>query len=93
MNTAYLTGQYLNFQPCCGKQRKIGWIKKLYYRVQKISSPELLSNESKIIKEILQKNGYPNNLISRVLNTEAKLSSSNVLSVKKFAVLLILPYI
>ena len=85
------TDQYLNCQSC--KWRKIGLIKTLYNIAQKISSPELLSNESKIIKEILQKNGYPNNLISRVLNTEAKLSSSNVLSVKKFAVLLILPYI
>ena len=73
--------QYLNFQSCFSKRRKIGLIKTLYHRAQKISSPELLLNEIIIIKEILQKNGYPNNLSDRVLNSEAKRSNSNVLSI------------
>ena len=78
------TGQYLNCQSC--KWRKIGLIKTLYNIAQKISSPELLSNEIKVIKEILRKNGYPNTLIERVLNSEAKHSSSNVQSVEHIRV-------
>ena len=86
------TGHYLNFQSRCSKQRKIGLIKTLYHRAQKISSPELLSNEIKTVKEILRKNEYPNNLIERVLNSKAERSNINVPSMEKCPVLLMLTY-
>ena len=86
------TGHYLNFQSRCSKQRKIGLIKTLYHRAQKISSPELLSNEIKTVKEILRKNEYTNNLIERVLNSKAERSNTNVPSMEKCPVLLMLTY-
>ena len=78
---------------CCTKQRKVGLLKTLYHRAQTISSPKLLLNEIKVIKELPLKNGYSNNLIERVLNSEAKRSNNNVPNVDKFLVLLVLPYI
>ena len=58
-------------------------IKTSYHRAQKISFPEILLNKIKNFKEILLKNGYPNDLIDRVLNSEAKISNSNVPSIIK----------
>ena len=60
------TGQYLNFHSSCSNRRKIGLIITLYHRGKKISSPELFPKETKEIKKILLKNGYPNTLIERV---------------------------
>ena len=88
------TGQYLNFQSYCSKRRKIGLIKTLFHRANKICSPEVFQNELKVIKELLIKNGYPNPLIDRVFKTELRrLKYTKPYGPEKCPVLLILPYV
>ena len=62
---------YLNFQSFCSKRRKIGLIKTLYSRAQKICSPEYLSDEINNIKSILKLNGYPEMLVNRVIKSQS----------------------
>ena len=69
-----VTGQYLNFQSYCNKRRKTGLIKTLFNR---ICSPELFSEETNIIKHMLQKNGYPRTLVDRILTSEFKCLDNN----------------
>ena len=88
------TGQYLNFQFSCSKIIKVGLIKTLYHRAKKICSLELFLNETKEIKEILLKNGYPDTVIERVFNQESKRLKNNIIyDPEKCSLALVLPYI
>ena len=85
---------YLNFQSFCSKRRKIGLIKTLYSRAQKICSPEYLSDEINNIKSILKLNGYPEMLVNRVIKSQS--TNSNIVKPygpDKCPILLKLPYI
>ena len=88
------TAQYLNFQSYCSKRRKIGLIKTLFHRANKICSPEVFQNELKVIKDLLIKNGYPIPLIDKVFKIESnRLKYIKPYGPEKCPVLLILPYV
>ena len=88
------TGQYLYFQSYCSKIRKIGLIKTLYHRANKICSPEVFQNELKVIKDLLINNGYSNPLTDKVFITNSnRLKYIKPYGPRKYPVLLILPYV
>ena len=62
------TGCYLNFLSNCSLKKKVNLIRTLCHHVHKICSPELPSNEIKQIKLFLNKNGYPQELISKTIH-------------------------
>ena len=49
---------------------KIGLIKTLFYRANKICSRGVFQYELKVIKDMLIKNGYPDLFIDKVFRTE-----------------------
>ena len=51
---------------------KINLIRTLCHRAHIICSPELLSNEMKQIKLILNKNGYPQELVNKTIKLHLK---------------------
>ena len=63
------TNNYLNFQSFCSNCRKIGLIKTLNIKAQKICSPEFFIDELKNIKTILKFNGYPKTLVNRIIKS------------------------
>ena len=86
------TGQYLHYQSFCSKKRKVNLIKTLYHRAYKICSKELIHSEVENIKEILIKNGYPKDLIKRVIKSNHNnLNKPKVLGLEKFPAVLKLP--
>ena len=88
------TGQYLHYQSFCSRKWKVNLIKTLYHRAYKICSKELLDLEVENIKDILSKNGYPENLIKRVIKLHHNnLNKSKVFGPEKFPAVLKLPYI
>ena len=88
------TGQYLNYQSFCSKKRKVNLIKTLYHRAYKICSKELLDSEVDNIRDILIKNGYPVDLIKRVIKSQHnKLNKPKIFGPEKFTGVLKIPYI
>ena len=66
------TGCYLNFQLNCSLKRKINLIRTLCHRAHIICSPELLLNEIKQIKLLLDKNGYLQELVDKTIQLHLK---------------------
>ena len=62
------TGNYLNFHSFCSMKRKTNLIRTLCHRAHKICSRELFDEEIKQIKLILNKNGYPQELVNKIIN-------------------------
>ena len=88
------TGQYLHYQSFCTKKRKVNLIKTLYHRAFMICSPELLHSETETIKKILIKNGYPLELISRVIKShDENCRRPKLFGPDKFSAVLKLPYL
>ena len=88
------TGQYLHYQSFCSKKRKVNLIKTLYHRAYRICSKELLHSEVERIKEILIKNGYPPDLIKRVIKSHHNnINQPRLFGPEKFPAILKLPYI
>ena len=65
-----ITGHFLHYQSFCKNKRKVKLIKILYQRAYKICSKELLDSEVDNIRDILIKNGYPVDLIKRVIKSQ-----------------------
>ena len=88
------TGCYLNFQSSCSLKRKINLIRTLCHRAHRICSPELLLNEIKQIKLLLNKNGYPQELVNKTIQLHLKnLDKTKTIGPKKFTVTLKVPFI
>ena len=69
-------------------------IKTLYHRAYKICSKELLDSEVDNIRDILIKNGYPVDLIKRVIKSQHNnLNKPKIFGPEKFPAVLKLPYI
>ena len=62
------TGNYLNFQSNCSMKRKTNLIRTLCHRAHKICSPELFDSEVSQIKVLLNKNGYPQELVNKTIH-------------------------
>ena len=62
------TGCYLNFQSNCSLKKKVNLIRILCHRAQKICSQELLISKIKQIKLLLNKNGYPQELVNKTIH-------------------------
>ena len=88
------TGCYLNFQSSCSLKRKINLIRTLCHRAHRICSPELLLNEIKQIKLLLNKNGYPQELVNKTIQLHLKnLDKIKTIGPEKFTVTLKVPFI
>ena len=88
------TGQYLHFQSFCTKKRKINLIRTLYHRACMICSPEMLQTETEKIQKILVGNGYPLELINRVIKShDDNRSKPKLIGPEKFPAVLKLPYL
>ena len=61
------TGQYVNFYSHCTTKRKANLIRTLCERAIRICSPSHLDRELKQISQILQNNGYPEELINKII--------------------------
>ena len=66
------TGSYLNFHSFCSMKRKTNLIRTLCHRAYKICSKELFNDELNQIKLILNKNGYPQELVNKTINLHLK---------------------
>ena len=66
------TGCYLNFQSKCCFKRKLNLIRTFCHRAHRICFPELLSNEMKQIKILLNKNGYQQELFNETIKLHLK---------------------
>ena len=66
------TGCYLIFQSNFSLKRKVNLIRTLCHRAHRICSPELLSNEMKQIKLLLNKNGYQQELVNKTIQLHLK---------------------
>ena len=88
------TGNYLNFQSSCSVKRKINLIRTLCHRAYKICSPELLTSEINQIKLLLNKNGYPKELINKTIKLHLNsLDKRKKFGPEKCVVTLKLPFI
>ena len=88
------TGQYLHFQSFCSKRRKINLVRTLYHRACMICSPEMLKAETDKIKKILVGNGYPLELINRVIKSyDDKRGKPKLFGPDKYPAVLKLPYL
>ena len=88
------TGQYLHFQSFCSKRRKINLVRTLYHRACMICSPEMLKTETEKIKKILVGNGYPLELINRVIKSyDDKRGKPKLFGPDKYPAVLKLPYL
>ena len=88
------TGCYLNFQSNCSLKRKANLIKTLCHRAHKICSPELLSSELNNIKTLLNRNGYPQELVTKTINMHLKsYNKIKTLGPEKCVVTLKLPFL
>ena len=88
------TGQYLHFQSFCSKRRKINLVRTLYHRACMICSPEMLKTETEKIKKILVGNGYPLELINRVIKLyDDKRGKPKLFGPDKYPAVLKLPYL
>ena len=89
-----LTGCYLNFQSNCSLKRKVNLIRTLCHRAHKICSPELLLSEIKQIKTLLNKNGYPQELVNKTIHLHVKnLDRLKTVGPEKCVVTLKIPFI
>ena len=88
------TGCYLNFQSNCSLKRKVNLIRTLCHRAHKICSPELLLSEIKQIKTLLNKNGYPQELVNKTIHLHVKnLDRIKTIGPEKCVVMLKIPFI
>ena len=88
------TGNYLNFQSNCSMKRKTNLIRTLCHRAHKICSPELFDSEVSQIKVLLNKNGYPQELVNRTITNHLKnLNKTKLIGPQKCIVTLKLPFI
>ena len=83
-------GQYLNFKSYCSKRRKVGLIRTLFHRKNKICSRKNFQNDFKVIKYLLIRNGYPYPLIDKVVKIKSnRLKYIKLYEAEKCPVLLI----
>ncbi|XP_076299355.1 uncharacterized protein LOC143218195 [Lasioglossum baleicum] len=61
------SGRYVNFHSHHPLQHKIGLVKGLIDRAILLANPEFRSDNLKIIKDVLRRNGYPVELTSRII--------------------------
>ena len=88
------TGNYLNFHSFCGIKRKTNLIRTLCHRAHKICSEELFGEEIKKVKLILNKNGYPQELVNKTIELHLKsLNKTKPFGPEKCVITLLLPYI
>ena len=88
------TGSYLNFQSNCSMKRKLNLIRTLCHRAIKICSPELLANEINQIKLLLNKNGYPQELVNKTISIHLiNLNKSKLIGPRRCVVTLKLPFV
>ena len=62
----------IKFSINCSLKRKVNLIRALCHRAHRICSPELLLNEINQIKLILNKNGYPQELVNKTIKLHLK---------------------
>ena len=88
------SGNYLNFQSHCSLKRKINLIRTLCHRAHLICSPEFFEDEIEYIKTLLYKNGYPPELVSRVIKSHLNgLKKDKEIGPEKCVITLKIPYI
>jgi hypothetical protein len=89
------TGQYVRWDSFCDKRRKVNLIKTLVHRAKRICSADTLCSELDLIKSILIDNGYPEGVISKVINIELSKPRNNTSDEQKSSatVYLRLPFI
>jgi len=88
------TGYYLNFQSNCSLKREINLFRTLCHRAHGVCSLELLSNEIKQIKLLLNKNGYPQELVIKTIQLQLKnLDKIKTIGPEKCTVTLKVPFI
>ena len=66
------TGCYLNFQSNCSLKRKVNLIRTLCHCAYKICSLDLLLSKIKQIKLLLNKSGYPQELVNKTIHLHVK---------------------
>lgn len=66
------TGLYTSWNSFVPKSHRIGLIATLAYRAIMICSPELLDGELTKIRNIFESNGYPINVIKRVIDSKTR---------------------
>ena len=85
---ATFIGQYLHSDLFGRKRKKTNLIGTLVYRALKICSPEKLSSEVSINKNILQQNGYPEKvIISGIKKENLKFPSIQMIWRRKVSVI------
>ena len=88
------TGQYINFLSHSSKKRKINLIKTLCNRAVSICSPSTLDDEIDKIKEVLQSNGYPEDLVAKTIESHReKLTTPKVCGPQRCPVPIKLPFL
>ena len=75
-------------------KRKTNLIRTLCHRAHKICSRELFADEIKQIKLILNKNGYPQELVNKIINLHLKsFNKIKPAGLEKCLITLLLPYV
>ncbi|XP_065193140.1 uncharacterized protein LOC135824335 [Sycon ciliatum] len=63
------TGQYMMFDSFCSSQYKSNLVRNLVNRAQRICSPTKLQQELDFLRSVFVKNGYPQQLLDKLLTT------------------------
>ena len=66
------TGQYVKWQSFCPRKRKTKLVATLVHRAMKVCSTSKLNDEIDYIKRMLCDNGYPEEIVQRIIMTTLK---------------------
>ena len=66
------TGQYIVFDSYCSYLYKVNLVKNLVDRARRICSPSRLKDELGFLKSVFLKNGYPEELLNKLLKSASK---------------------
>lgn len=74
----FASNRYINYKSSQSKLYKINTIKMLKHRVLKLSNTKFHNKNFKIIKHILYKNGYPEDVMNNILYTQSQNQVNNI---------------
>ena len=87
------TGLYTRWDSFCPTQHKTNLVRSLVNRAIKICSSETLEEELDMLKEIFSKNGYPMEMVKRIMESVANLPAKAITVRESSIVLVRLPWI